>query len=162
MAKLNAAHDVAGFDCGGEALNTFLIRHALRNQAMQGAQTYVALAGDGAVAGYYSLAVGQVGHDQAPARLVRGLARHPVPVMLLARLATARNWQGAGVGSGLLKDAILRTLQAADIAGIRAIVVHAKDRAARSFYEHFGFVPWDDNPLQRYLLIKDARANLGQ
>ena len=162
IAKLSAAHDVAGFDCGREALNTFLIKHALRNQAMQSAQTYVALEDGGAVVGYYSLAVGQVGHDQALERLAKGLARHPVPVMMLARLATARSWHGKGVGSGMLKDAILRTLQAADIAGIRAIVVHAKDPAAQTFYEHFGFTAWADNPLRLYLLIKDARAVVGR
>lgn len=158
IAKLTAAHDVAAFDCGREALNTFLIKHALPNQAMQGAQTYVALEDGRTVVGYYSLAVGQVAHEGAPERLAKGLARHTVPVMMLARLATSRAGHGQGIGSGLLKDAMLRTLRAADIAGIRAIVVHAKDQAARSFHQHFGFTPWVDNPLQLYLLIKDVRA----
>ena len=158
IAKLTAAHDVAAFDCGREALNTFLIKHALPNQAMQGAQTYVALEDGWTVVGYYSLAVGQVAHEGSSERLAKGLARHPVPVMMLARLVTSRVWHGQGIGSGLLKDAMLRTLQAADIAGIRAIVVHAKDQAVRSFYEHFGFMPWADNPLELYLLIKDVRG----
>jgi GNAT superfamily N-acetyltransferase len=156
LAKLAAAHKVALFDCGRPALNTFLARHALPNQAMGGAQTYVALADDDVVVGFYSLAVGEVAHADSPERLAKGLARHPVPVMMLARLATATAWQGQGLGAGLLKDALRRTLNAADIAGIRAVVVHAKDDAARAFYAHFGFQSWPDRPLQLYLLLKDA------
>jgi predicted N-acetyltransferase YhbS len=85
------------------------------------------------VVGYYTLVVGQVEYAAA--------ARRSVPIMLLARLAIAISWQGKGLGAGLLKDAMQRTLQAADIAGIRAFAVHAKDDAARLFYEHFGFSP---------------------
>lgn len=157
IAKLNAGHAVADFDCGRSALNVFLARHALANQMMGGAQTYLGLAEDGAIAGYYSLAVGSVVHAEAPERLAKGLARHPVPVMILARLATATAWQGRGIGKGLLKDALLRTLQAADIAGIRALVVHAKDEPARAFYKHLGFTAWPDNPLQLFMLLKDFR-----
>ena len=123
IEKLQRAHPVEGFDCGRESLNRFLIRYALQNQQAGASQTYVALA-DAEVVGYYTLVVGQVEHEAAPERLKKGLARHPVPIMLLARLAIAAHWQGKGLGSGLLKDAMLRTLQAADIAGIRAFAVH--------------------------------------
>src|SRR5882757_2045302 len=92
IEKLRADHAVAGFDCGREELNRFLARFALTNQQAGSAQTYVAVAGE-AVAGYYSLAVGEVAHAAAPQRLSRGLARHPVPIMLLARLAVATAWQ---------------------------------------------------------------------
>jgi GNAT superfamily N-acetyltransferase len=158
IAKLTAGHPVAAFDCGRPALNGFLTRHALANQAMGGAQTYVALADDGEIVGYYSLAVGEAAHADAPERLTKGLARHPIPVMILARLATATLCQGRGVGSGLLKDAFRRTLNAADIAGIRAVVVHAKDDDARAFYEHFGFQAWPERPLQLFMLLKDVRG----
>lgn len=80
-------------------------------------------------------------YDDAQGRVGKGLAKHPIPLMLFARLAIATSWQGQGLGAGLLKDAMLRTLQAADIAGIRAMVVHAKDEAARAFYERFDFMP---------------------
>lgn len=160
IQKLSATHDVAGFDCGRPALNSYLTRYALANQAMNGAQTYVAMDEDRGVVGYYSLAVGQVQHAGAPDRLIKGLARHPVPVMILARLAVDQAWQGKRLGQGLLRDALLRTLQASDIAGLRAIVVHAKDEGARRFYQHFGFTPWADNPLQLFLLVKDARGHL--
>ena len=86
------------------------------------------------IIGYCTLVVGAVEYNDAPERLTKGLARRPVPIMLLARLAVSTNWQGRGIGAGLLKDAMLRTLQAADIAGIRAFAVHAKDEAARAFY----------------------------
>src|SRR6266704_2390929 len=92
IEKLQRTHALDGFDCGSEALNRFLIRYALQNQQAGASQTYVALA-DEKVAGYYTLVVGQVEYDGAPARLKKGLARHPVPIMLLARLAIATLWQ---------------------------------------------------------------------
>jgi GNAT superfamily N-acetyltransferase len=159
IEKLRREHAVEGFDCGREALNRFLIRYALQNQQAGASQTYVALA-DAEVAGYYTLVVGQVEYDGAPERLTKGLARHPVPIMLLARLAIARHWQGKGLGSGLLKDAMLRTLQAADIAGIRAFAVHAKDDEAKAFYERFDFIASPSDPCHLFRLLKDIRALL--
>lgn len=157
IEKLQRGHRLEPFDCGREPLNRFLIRHALQNQQAGSAQTYVAIAGE-EVVGYYSLAVAQVAYEDAQERLGKGLARHPIPVMLLARLAVATGWQGRGVGKGLLKDAILRTLQAADIAGIRALAVHAKDDEARAFYEHFDFVAAPTDPYHLFILLKDLRA----
>jgi len=159
IEKLQREHAVEAFDCGREALNRFLIRYALQNQQAGASQTYVALA-DAEVAGYYTLVVGQVAYDGAPERLKKGLARHPVPIMLLARLAIARQWQGKGLGSGLLKDAMLRTLQAADIAGIRAFAVHAKDDEAKAFYERFDFTASPSDPYHLFRLLKDIRAFL--
>jgi len=159
IEKLQRAHPLESFDCGREALNRFLIRYALQNQQAGASQTYVALA-DNELAGYYTLVVGQVEYEQASERLKKGLARFPVPIMLLARLAVGTYWQGKGLGSGLLKDAMLRTLQAADIAGIRAFMVHAKDDNAKAFYERFGFVPSPSDPYHLFRLLKDIRALL--
>jgi GNAT superfamily N-acetyltransferase len=159
IQKLDRTHAVEEFDCGREPLNRFLIRYALQSQLSGASQTYVALA-DERVAGYYTLAVGQVEYDDAPQRLTKGLARHPVPIMLLARLAVASNWQNRRLGQGLLKDAMLRTLQAAEIAGIRALAVHAKDEQAKLFYEHFDFVPSPTDPYHLFRLLKDVRALL--
>jgi GNAT superfamily N-acetyltransferase len=159
IEKLQRSHDIDLFDCGREALNRFLIRYALQNQQAGASQTYVALADDD-VAGYYTLVVGQVEYDAAPERMTKGLARHPVPIMLLARLAVATSWQGKGLGAGMLKDAMQRTLQAAEIAGIRAFGVHAKDDEARVFYEHFGFSPLPSDPYHLFRLLKDIRAGL--
>lgn len=156
IEKLARHHEVDNFDCGEESLNRFLIRFALSNQQANSSQTYVSLA-DGQIIGFYTLVVGEVSYDDAPERLKKGLARHPVPLMLLARLAVSQTWQGKGVGSGLLKDAMLRTLQAADIAGIRAMATHAKNDEARSFYEHFGLLPSPTDPLHLFVLIKDLQ-----
>jgi GNAT superfamily N-acetyltransferase len=95
--------------------------------------------------------------EEAPERLTKGLARHPVPVMLLARLAVDHRRQGHGVGKALLKDAMLRTLQAADIGGIRAFAVHAKDEEARRFYLKFDFIPAPSDPMHLFVLLKDVR-----
>jgi GNAT superfamily N-acetyltransferase len=102
--------------------------------------------------------VGRVEYNDAPERLTKRLARHPI--MLLARLAIASSWQGKGLGAGLLKDAMLRTLEAADIAGIRAFAVHAKDDQARAFYEHFDFIASPVDPYHLFRLLKDLRAHL--
>lgn len=156
IRKLDRIHIVDDFDCGHDALNRFISRFALHSQSAGSTQTYAALA-DEKVVGYYSLAVGAVAHAQAPARMVKGLARHPVPVMLLARLAVDNRAKRKGLGAALLHDALARTLQAADIAGIRAVIVHAKDNEARRFYEHFDFDPSPTDPYHLHLLIKDLR-----
>jgi GNAT superfamily N-acetyltransferase len=157
IEKLSRLHQVEAFDCGVEPLNRFLARYALQNQQANTAQTYVALSGD-EIIGFHSLVVGEVNHAAAPPRLAKGLARHPVPIMILARLAVHRNWHSKGIGAGLFKDAILRTVQAADIAGIRALVVHAKDDAARAFYNHFGFADGFSDPMHLYVLVKELRG----
>lgn len=156
IEKLGRHHAVDDFDCGEDSLNRFLTRFAFPSQQANASQTYVGLA-DGAVIGFYTLVVGEVSYDDAPGRLTKGLARHPVPLMLLARLAVSQVWQGKGVGAGLLKDAMLRTIQAAEIGGIRALAVHAKNDVARTFYEHFGFIPSPTDPLHLFVLIKDLR-----
>lgn len=157
VEKLGRKHAVDAFDCGEEALNRFLRRFALQGQQANASQTYVGLADD-TIIGFHTLVVGEVAYADAPERLTKGLARHPVPIMLLARLGVSVDWQGKGIGAGLLRDAVLRTLQAADIAGIRALAVHAKDDAARSFYRRFDFAESPTDPLHLFALIKDLRS----
>ena len=157
IEKLRRDHSIEYFDCGKEELNSFLLKHAMQSQSAGAATTYLALVNK-EVVGYYSLAVGQIEYADAPERLKKGLAKHPVPIMLLARLAVASHWQRLGVGKGLLKDAIGRTLQAADIVGIRGIAVHAKDEEARTYYEKFDFVPSLSDPMHLIALLKDIRV----
>lgn len=156
IEKLDRRHAVDAFDCGEAALNRYLARHALANQQSDAGTTYAGLAGE-QVVGYYTLTVAEAAFDDVPARLAKGLARHPVPLMLLARLAVHREWHGKGLGAGLLKDALRRTVQAADIVGIRALAVHAKDARARSFYQRFDFIDAPTDPLHLFLLLKDLR-----
>jgi GNAT superfamily N-acetyltransferase len=158
VEKLRADHELSRFDCGKEPLNRFLQRFAPINQRANSAQTYVVCGEAKIVVGYYSLAVGAVEHAAAPARVTKGRARQAVPVMLLARLAVDMTAQGAGLGRALLKDALLRTVQAADIAGIRAVLVHAKDDEAKAWYEKFDFEPSPSDPLHLFLLMKDIAA----
>jgi GNAT superfamily N-acetyltransferase len=156
IEKLRREHVLDGFDCGKEDLNRFLKRQAWSNQQANSAQTYV-LVKDLVVAGYYSLAASSVSHDEATERVKKGLARHPIPVILLARLAVDASLQGKGIGLALLKDALLRTAQAADTIGARALLVHAKDDNAKGFYEHFTFEPSPSDPYHLLLIMKDLQ-----
>lgn len=158
--KLSATHDVSSFDSGKLSLDEWLKRHALINQKSDSAQTYVAHRA-GRVVGYYALTAGSVRPEAATARVAKGLARHAIGVILLARLAVDRTEQGRGLGKALLKDALLRIAGAADTVGARAVLVHAIDDGARSFYEHFGFERSPVDEFELMLLMKDLRASLG-
>lgn len=155
--KLQRTHTVEAFTCGQPELDRFLIRYALQAQQVNSSQTYVGLS-DKTVIGYYTIVVGEIRHADAPARVVKGMPRHPIPLLVLARLAVHSEWQGRGIGAGLLLDALERTLQVADIVGVRALVVHAKDECAEAFYRHFGFVPSPTDSRHLFMLIKDIRA----
>lgn len=146
---LTKDHDRNSFDCGMPVLNDYLKKYALQNQKKHAARTYVATRGN-RIVGYYSLAYGSVSLEEATQTVKAGLPKHPVPVILLARLAIDSTEQGRGLGAGLLKDAFLRTIQAAEIAGLRAMLVHAKDDAAKGFYERFGF---ESSPIDAYHLL---------
>jgi GNAT superfamily N-acetyltransferase len=112
----------------------------------------------GRVVGYHALAAASLTHGGATARAAKGMPRHPIPAVLLARLAVDGTVQGRGVGAWLLRDAMLRTLSAADSVGIRVLLVHAIDDGARAFYEHHGFEPSPTDPLNLQMLTKDIRA----
>jgi GNAT superfamily N-acetyltransferase len=157
VEKLRPDHAIDSFDCGSEELNRFLQRHAIQSQQADGSRTYVGLVGE-AVVGFYTLVVGSVARESAPGRVIKGLAKHPVPIMLLARLGADRKWQRQGIGSGLLKNAMLRTLQAADHAGISALVIHAKNDEVKRFYGHFGFTASPTDALHLFIVLKDVRA----
>ena len=162
VETLNGAHELDEFNCGKAPLNRFLKHYALTNQKAESARTYVVCRGKLRVVGYYSLTVGAVEHIDAPRRVSKGLARHPIPVMLLARLAIDTSEHRQGLGKALLKDALLRTAQAADITGIRALLIHAKDEAARSWYERFDFEASPTDACHLFLLMKDLRAQIGE
>lgn len=157
VEKLSSLHDLAPFDCGKNSLNFWLHRYARQNQMAEAAQTYV-VHREYRVTGYFTLTYGSVQPEETPARIIKGLARHPVPVVLLARLAVDLNEAGKGLGKALLKQSLIKVDAAAKIAGARALLVHAIDDPARGFYEHFGFEP---SPVDKYtllLLMKDLRV----
>jgi GNAT superfamily N-acetyltransferase len=154
--KLRREHDWNGFDCGNPSLNVWLQKYAWVNQQADSSRTYVALEGD-RVVGYYALTTGSVHRHESPQRIAKGLANHPIGIVLLARLAVDRTQQGRGLGKALLFDALTRIKEAADIVAVRAVMVHAIDEAARRFYEHFEFEPSPLDPFQLLLLLKDVR-----
>jgi GNAT superfamily N-acetyltransferase len=160
IEKLNRQHAVDEFTCGQPELDRFLTRHALQAQQSNASQTYIGLSGS-TVIGFYTLVVGEVQHENAPERVVKGMARHPIPLLVLARLAVHEAWQGRKVGAGLLLDGLARTLQVADIAGVRALAVHAKDDRAMAFYRHFGFEPSPADARHLFMLMKDIRLAVG-
>jgi len=153
---LGADHQLEGFDCGKPALDDWLLRHARQAQGSGSAKTFVVA--DGArVAGYFSLTVGQVDTLDAPERMRKGMGQYPVPVVILARLAVSRQDQGHGIGLGLLRDAIRRTMLIAEQPGIRAMLTHPIDEEAAKFYARFGFIASPLSAQQLLLLLKDAR-----
>lgn len=157
--KLSQEHDLVEFDCGEPSLNRWLTRRALPNEAGGASRTYVVCVGR-RVIGYYTLAVGAVAASEAPGRVRRNMP-DPIPVMVLGRLAVDKAYQRQGIGEGLLRDAVLRTVQAADIAGIRAILVHAISGEARRFHERHGFIASPCDPLTVMLTVSEARKVLG-
>lgn len=159
IRKLSAIDDVSAFDSNYPALDKFLQKHAVTNMSANSTQTY-ACCSENRVVGFYSLAVGSVAPENAPNRVTKGQAKHPIPVMVLARLAVDAQHQGKGLGTALLKDALLRTIQAADIAGIRCLLVHAKDDRAKQWYLAFDFEISPTDPYQLMLLLKDVKAIL--
>lgn len=146
------------FDCGEPALNDWLIKHALKNENSGASRTFV-VCQNNRVMGYYVLATGSVMHKQAPSKVRRNMP-DPVPVMILGRLAVSKDMQSAGLGRGLLRDAILRTLGVSKQAGIKALLVHALSDAAHKFYRQCGFI---ESPLDSMILmttLKDAEQLL--
>jgi GNAT superfamily N-acetyltransferase len=158
IERLRRDHDLS-FDCGNPTLTTWLQKFAWANQQADSAKTYVAGRGN-RVVGYYALTAGSVHKHESPERIARGLANHPVGVVLLARLAVDVSEQGKGLGKALLFDALKRVEEAADIVGVRAVMVHAIDDAARKFYEYFNFDPSPIDPFLLMLLLKDVRKAL--
>jgi len=135
-----ARHDVAGFACGKEPLDRWLQRYAGQGERRDATRTFITTGEGGEVRGYYTLVAGQVEYAEATEPVRKGLSRHfPIPVAILARLAVDARSQGQGLGTSLLDDALERVCRAAQEVAVRAVVVHAIDDAAASFYERFGF-----------------------
>lgn len=158
---LDARHRLDGFDCGRPTLDEWLAQHARHAQGAGSARTFVVTDPD-RVVGYHTLTVGQVDALDAPERIRKGMGHYPIPVVILARLAVDRAYQGRGLGVGLLQDAIRRTLAIAEHAGIRALLTHPLDERAARFYARFGFIASPLRAQQLLLLLKDARRVAGQ
>jgi GNAT superfamily N-acetyltransferase len=153
---LVAAHQARNFDCGEPALDDWLKRRALHNQLSGASRTFVVVDAQLTVLGYYALAAGAVTHSAATGAIRRNMP-DPIPVLVLGRLAIDRSAQGAGLGSALLKDAVLRAIQVSQNTGVRALLVHAIHEEAGQFYRHYGFVASPHNPLTLMLALKSLK-----
>ena len=162
LERLTPEHDTSEFHCGSEAQTSWLRKHALRAQAAETAAVYVACAAESRrVVAYFALSAGSVEPSDASPRITRGTGRYPVPVILLARLGVDLGEQGHGLGRALLKEVLLRTSEAADTVGARALLIHAESDAARAFYQHLAeFEPSPTDALHLFLLMKDLRATI--
>ncbi len=155
---LDPQHDLEAFDCGVPMLNDWLNFHARQARASGSTKTFV-VTDDERVVGYFSLTVGQIDTLEAPERARKGMGRYPVPVVILTRMAVCREYHGRGIGKGMLKDAIRRSLLIFEQAGMRAILTHPISGAG-NFYERFGFIPSPVKENQLLLLLKDAKKLL--
>lgn len=157
--RLTELHQLEQFQSGEESLDRWLKQRARKNERDGASRTYVVCTGD-RVVGYYCLANGAIASNIATGKTRRNMP-DPIPVMVIGRLAIDQNWQGHGLGKALLRDGILRTLQAADIAGIRSILVHAISEEAQQFYEHCGFTASPVEPMTLMITVADAHKSLG-
>jgi GNAT superfamily N-acetyltransferase len=156
--RLSASFDFTQFDCGTASLNDWLTRQALKNEASGASRTYVVCI-ENAVVGYYCLATGAVVRAEAPKPIQRNMP-DPIPVLVLGRMAVDQTYQGRGIGSALLRDALLRVLQAAEIVGVRALLVHAISEEAKRFYLSHGFVESPIEPQTLCLALETAQQAL--
>ncbi|MBX9687375.1 MAG: GNAT family N-acetyltransferase [Candidatus Obscuribacterales bacterium] len=155
---LEEGHDTSSFDCGVEALDTYLKRYARQTQKRDGARTYVVLDANRVVA-YYTIVFGGIDWKDAPEHVRKGLGKYPIPIILLGRLAVDKGWSGKGLGNSLILDALQRALAASEIAGLRAVVVDAKDDAAKRFYEKRGFRSWPVGSNRLFITIPELKRD---
>lgn len=155
---LEEGHDTSSFDSGVEALDTYLKRYARQTQKREGARTYVVLEANQVIA-FYTIVFSAIAWNDAPEHVRKGLGKYPIPIMMLGRLAVDKRWAGKGLGNSLLLDALQRALAASEIAGLRAVVVDAKDDTAKRFYEKHGFRSWPVGSNRLFVTIPELKRD---
>jgi GNAT superfamily N-acetyltransferase len=162
-ARLTQDHELELFNCGDDAMSDWLRRFAFTSDRAGMCSVYVSTPpGQSRVAGYYGLATAGVSSVNAADRITKGVGRYDIPVILLARLAVDREFQGMRLGQALLKDALNRILNVSDQVGVRAVLIHCLDEPARAFYMNFAeFEPSPTDPMHLQLLLKDLKKAFG-
>lgn len=155
VQRLDPVQELGKFRCGVPELDDWLQRRAWKNEVLGGSRTYVVCFGN-RVVGYYALAAGAIARQSAQGSLRRNMP-DPIPVLILGRLAIDQEYQGQRIGTALLQDAVLRTVQAAGIAGVKALLVHAISENAAQFYRHWGFQESEVHPNTLLLSVEQAR-----
>jgi GNAT superfamily N-acetyltransferase len=149
------------FDCGESALNEWLQKYAWQNHTSGAARIYVAIdAEPRRIAGYFCLSAASAEYAGAPTRVGKGLARHPIPVVLIGRLGVDQRYQGQGLARFLVREAFQRTINIADTIGVRAVMVRAKDDSLSAFYEKLGFESSVTESRLMFMTIKDVKKSL--
>lgn len=148
------------FDCGTEVLNEFLSRYSFKNDILGIGKTFVAFNENEDVIGYFTLATAQVLFEDIPDNYRAKLPRYPIPALKIARLAVGKNLQGKGIGKWLLTQAFIKIIHVAEITGLYFIIVDAKE-TSKSFYEHYGFIKFNDNELSYFLTVDTVRKAMG-
>ena len=144
---LTNEHQTSTFQCGVEELDTWLTKQALKSQKRGTARVYVVTETENQqVVGYYAIAMGSVSRAAAFSTLRRN-SPDPIPMVILARLGVDNTYQGRGIAAGLLKDCVIRSVQAMSAVGGAGILVHAIDSTAQTFYKKFGFKESTFDPL---------------
>ena len=156
-APIGAGHDLSDFDSGEPSLDEWLEKRALKNHASGASRCFVLCAGT--TVGYYSLSAGAISHEAAPKAMRRNMP-DPLPLLLLGRLAIDRRYHNQGLGSALLRDAMIRAIAVASDAGVFAIMVHALSPAAKQFYLSRGFVPSPLQPMTLIMTLETVRSIL--
>lgn len=157
---LRKSDDRKSFDCGVDPLNLYLSQYALQNQKRDAARTYVVVNSEREIRGYYTLVYGSVTVGETPEEISSGHGKYPVPIILIARLAVSIDENGKGLGRSLVRDALVKSIGAADIAGLSAVVVDAKDAGAKAFYEKMGFIPGPEDEYQLFMKMSEIRGLL--
>jgi GNAT superfamily N-acetyltransferase len=154
---LGADHSIEDFDCGNEVLNEWLRTKAVHNQREGGSRTWVVLDGRRVVA-FYASSTAVLMRSQATKRAARNQP-DPLPAVLLGRLAVDSQYQGRGLAAALLKHFVLKSVEVAELTGVRLLLVHAKNDPARRFYLRYGFEPSPVDDMTLILLVKDIRPS---
>lgn len=144
------------FDCGTEVLNEFLSRYSFKNDILGIGKTFVAFNKNEDVIGYFTLAAAQVLFEDIPDNYRAKLPRYSIPALRIARLAVGKNLQGKGIGKWLLTQAFIKIIHVAEITGLYFIIVDAKE-TSKSFYEHYGFIKFNDKELSYFLTVDTVR-----
>ena len=155
---ISSEHELNDFDSGESSLNEWLKKRALKNQASGGSRCFILCNGK-KVIGYYTLSAGAIHHDTAPKAMRRNMP-DPLPVLLLGRLAIDKNYHNKGLGSALLRDAMIRAVSVASDAGVFAILVHALSEQAKRFYLSRGFVESILQPMTLIMTLKTVQSIL--
>jgi ribosomal protein S18 acetylase RimI-like enzyme len=163
IEQLDRTHIRDQFECGKPSLDDFIRTLVSQYEKRNLGRTYVAVgATERRVLGYYTIASSAITFDVVPAKSARKLPRHPVPVVLVARLAVDRSAQGQRLGEKLLLDALARSADLSGKLGIHAVVVDAIDQEAKAFYQKYQFITLSDNEFHLYLPISTIRNALGK